>query len=643
MRKTLILDELGEQSLLLPAQVNRGLGANDRVKYYFTLLQTARGHADDPAAPCTDLRAEREAAGVDDPGFDEVVGGSRRKGRDLYLIPGAARLLPLIVEALREMLAPVAAAAPEGKRHAARLATLIDALPACAGDTLAGAQIDAITRAQRKLGDSLHLLVMDLHKALNALQTRLAVENLDGALVYGLAPADRPLVQAFMAGLNATAPLKFDHPGLDTTATRVGERLVIQNDIGTTDTHVLVAHVEGMVTTLTYTDVHPRRARFFRSLFDPWGVNWDAAAARTMAGLEVDGNYQLCVGRHVAGDEGERRRYLEFLASRIVFLIDWNRARKRLHQFLKMSDCIAVITWAANHNHGHRAFLQLGGETLVYEAIDYAARAPVRYGERLDDILGGETVTGFLKFVLRTCAQGLLAGRSERLIRDEIKAELLNHFHRANQGTLNIAADHAALIVDLAEAVRDALLRATTSGEAAAQLAAQCKVWETRADALVGRSRDLARRAAGAPSIYCRIIELADDIADHLEEAAYLVALAPNLLGAYADDLRRLADLLVRGAQAYVRCLAVLATLHRGSPRDDVQDFLVAVDDLVDVEHRTDDVERELSTALIRNAGDFRQLALCSRLAERLETAADVLGRCGLTLRDFVLTEEMNS
>ena len=60
-----------------------------------------------------------------------------------------------------------------------------------------------------------------------------------------LGPGDDALVRAFMAGLNRTAPLKFNHPGLGTTATRAGDRLILQNDIGTTDAHVIVVHVEG--------------------------------------------------------------------------------------------------------------------------------------------------------------------------------------------------------------------------------------------------------------------------------------------------------------------------------------------------------------------------------------------------------------
>jgi hypothetical protein len=62
----------------------------------------------------------------------------------------------------------------------------------------------------------------------------LATETLDGVAAYGIDGADRPLIRAFMRGVAATAPLRFNHPGLGTTATRVGDRLVVHNDIGTT-------------------------------------------------------------------------------------------------------------------------------------------------------------------------------------------------------------------------------------------------------------------------------------------------------------------------------------------------------------------------------------------------------------------------
>ena len=114
----------------------------------------------------------------------------------------------------------------------------------------------------------MHLLIMDAHRALNRLQAQIATSTVDGAAVYGLSAEDHGLVAAFMAGVHSTARLKFDHPGLATTATRSGDRLLIQNDLGTTDAHVVVLSVEGLTATLTYSDVHMRRLRFFQSMIE---------------------------------------------------------------------------------------------------------------------------------------------------------------------------------------------------------------------------------------------------------------------------------------------------------------------------------------------------------------------------------------
>jgi hypothetical protein len=51
--------------------------------------------------------------------------------------------------------------------------------------------------------------------------------------------------------------------------------VVITNDIGTIDAHVLIVEVEGSTTTLRYTDVHRKRARFFQSLFQALDVRWE--------------------------------------------------------------------------------------------------------------------------------------------------------------------------------------------------------------------------------------------------------------------------------------------------------------------------------------------------------------------------------
>ena len=64
--KTQVIKVLGEDSLTLPAQIKAGLAANDRLKYYFTLLQVARSHADQPDQPASSLKKERLVAGIHD-------------------------------------------------------------------------------------------------------------------------------------------------------------------------------------------------------------------------------------------------------------------------------------------------------------------------------------------------------------------------------------------------------------------------------------------------------------------------------------------------------------------------------------------------------------------------------------------------
>ena len=65
-----IIGSLGEKQLLLPDLVQSGLAANDRVKYFFTLLQLAKEQCEQPAANPPDLQREREASGVPDTELD---------------------------------------------------------------------------------------------------------------------------------------------------------------------------------------------------------------------------------------------------------------------------------------------------------------------------------------------------------------------------------------------------------------------------------------------------------------------------------------------------------------------------------------------------------------------------------------------
>ena len=352
---------------------------------------------------------------------------------------------------MRIMAAPVT-----GAGFAKRLDTLLAAMPPAEGDVLDRDALTAMTRANPPAGeDSLHRLVMDLHKELNALQAALAEETIDGAAAYGLQDADRPRVAAFMAGLNRTAKLKFDHPGLATTATRTGERLVIQNDIGTTDAHVIVVHVEGLTVTVTYTDVHPERLAFFQSLLSGAAVVWET----TQAGqLGAGSQFHMATGRLDATDEAACQAYLTLLGSRLVFLIDWNRARRQLRAFLPGEPRVALLRWAADQDIGHRGFLALGGAKLVNQAIEATAGSAMHFGDRLSDVLGVAETETFLRFVLRSATDCMMGRRSPSLLRDRIRAELARHFSNEERRLLQVASDHAGLVFELACLVRDGAL-----------------------------------------------------------------------------------------------------------------------------------------------------------------------------------------
>ena len=636
-----IISTLGEESLLLPSLVNAALAANDRFKYYFTLLQTARSYADHPEADSPSLRRERLASGVGDETLDDVVAASGRRDDGRYQIRRAARVVRTAIDDVETMLAPLAASAMGG--FAQRFEELKSKAPAAVDDVLSAAELDAITSGSRERGDSMHLLVMDMHKALNALQAKIASETIDGASAYGIDPGDRPLLRAFMRGLHRTAPLKFDHPGLGTTATRSNGRLVLQNDIGTTDAHVLVIHVEDQQVTVNYTDVHLQRLLFFQSLFERYDVEWEDTRSRKDDAIE-DGVYHLCVGTYQARDHADLEDYLGFLASRLVYLIDWNRARKRLRNFVPKGEAIRLLKWAAEHDHGHMAFLKVGGEQLIYDALDFVAKGETRFGQQLHEILGLREASDYLKSVLRACAEGLIQGEPEAFIQDAVRAELFNYFRTGQQRLYDIAAEHAALVVEIASGIRDSLLQARFADGTArlSRNALRAKEWERRADDLVNRARDAVNHA-DSPEFFRAIIEAADDVADELEDAAFhltLLPAGPQRPELY-ETLRTLGELLVQGAQEYLKAVETARHVRRGGAREDVQDFLEAIHRIMQMERHTDEAQRAVKVTLAARAEDFKALYVLTEAAKNLEQAADALMHCGLRTRDYILGQVM--
>lgn len=103
MQKAQASAALGQRRLLLPGWVKAALCANERLKLYLTVLQTAWMHAAQPNGDPPDLAKEIAAAGLNARWLGDVLPAARRVDGDLR-IPE----LPRIVKCRRDDLATMA-------------------------------------------------------------------------------------------------------------------------------------------------------------------------------------------------------------------------------------------------------------------------------------------------------------------------------------------------------------------------------------------------------------------------------------------------------------------------------------------------------------------------------------------------------
>ncbi|HEX5356423.1 MAG TPA: phosphate transport regulator [Aquabacterium sp.] len=639
MQKSQALASLGQRGLLMPVWVKAALAANDRLKVYLTVLQAAATHADHPDREALDLARELDAAGLGNATWlhDLPSGASCIDG--ILIVPELDRLISSLADDLATMARPVLEACTDDAEPHLRVHQWQDWLDALHGEQLEKSQLHSLTHGDRHAGDSVHLLIMDLHKQINHLAASLASEVIDGAHVWQLNDDDRPLVSAFMRGLNRTAPLKLDHPGLDTAATRDGELLLLQNDIGTNDAHVLVMRIKGLDISLTYSDLHSSRFAFFQSLLAPLGASWSATESRVTADLNQGAAYSVGTARFACQDEAQLAQTLEGLGASIVFLIDWNRARKRLLHFVSKEGAIAVLTAAAHAEVGHMAWLKAGGERLVFNAMQTAGAGAFRIGDRLDDVLGDVQAQNFLLDVMRLASEALLHGQPLALIADETRL-LLSRQVQKRTTEFDLLDDHAAYCQALAQAVSDGLAHGHDSlREEAQDLAARAKAWERRADHLVMQARQEAERQPRWQPV-ARLMALSDDVADALEEAAFMMSLiADHHQKGWNLDVRqalsRLAQTVLQATQDHIKALAIARTLGSQSDASDSDAFLAATWNVLRAERQCDELLRQARRVILHAIDDAPSLMLANDLAMTLELASDRLLAAGYGLREL--------
>jgi len=634
--KTQIVEQLGQTQILLPGLIAEGLAANDKVKARLSVLQAAARHARDPRA-AFDLVEECRAASLDGDAMEPLVNGASAAG-DKMTAPGLASLVAAIWDDVATMARAVHAGdAAAAEAAVTRLAAIKATVSAGAPDTFDFAQVARLTAVGE--GDGLHRLIMDLHKALNKLAAEHAEEVVAGAHVYGLTLEDRPAVEAFMRGVEQTRKLKFSHPGLATTAARSGARLSIQNDIGETDAHVVVIGIEANTVTVTYTDVHRGRANFFVRLLRDFPVQWSGLDRKTAAGLAGDGAFYLITGRFAAGTAKARDEFLQAIGASLVFLIDWNKARKMLQNWVAKSDAVNILDWAARHRFGHRGFLELGGADLVAAAVQHATPARIGFGDRLDRVLGATAAVDFLKAVLRISAEALLEGGSVRLARDRIEAELMSHLQRLDGMLLAIVVRQAGLAREIASSIGEFIAeqQAKRVYDRAAMVGRARRI-EEKADKIAVEARGEIARFGAAP-VMEHLVNHAEEAIDELEQAAFVASLVPaELPPEILAPLGDLAAAAVEGAEAAAAGAAAASDVPDGL-RGDSEDALAAVGRLIEAEHKGDAAERALTAIVLRGDLALKKGLAALELGRALERSTDRLAAFGHQLRQHVLAD----
>lgn len=632
---------LGKSNLLLPAWVKSALSANDRLKLYLSMLQAAVQHAQQPEQAPFDWAHELVAQGLQGEAWLRDLVRASYLDEQTLVLPQHELLLNALSQDLVLMARPVCESHFKSTHDLSpRVAQWQDQLSRLKeGDGLALEFITSLTHGNPQMGDSLHLLVMDLHKQLNALSSDIATDNLDGAHVWQIEPDDAPLVQAFMRGLNRTAPLKFQHPGLDTAVTRDGQKLLIQNDIGTNDAHVLVLEVKDMHLSLTYSDLHAARFEFFCRTLERIGFAWTSLSPMSTEGLNDNKPYHMARGEMHADDQRALLKGLEQLASRIVFVIDWNRARKCLQQFISKRSAVDILARAADLEYGHMAWLMAGAEHVIYGAMQAVGSDIFRAGDRLDDVMGETAATEYLLDVLRVASCSMLQQQPLGVITDEARLMLLQVLKRRTF-EFDFLAEHAAYCHALAQGLIDAIEE--PDAEQQARLAERAKSWERKADHVLMDARQRAIRQPRWKGMVT-LLESADDVADALEEACFVHGMTRKapLLGLPSPVktvLLQLATTNLGAIQDWVRAIEMARHLKENASTGDNEDFLQSLWRMLRAERHCDELLRQSRQAIVENlCQQPAELMLSNDLANALESASDCLLKTGYALRELIL------
>ena len=355
-------------------------------------------------------------------------------------------------------------------------------------------------------------------------------------------------------------------------------------------------------------------------------------------GLAKGEVFYLVTGRFAAESEARRDAFLEAIGAALVFLIDWNKARKALRRLVSNKDAVRVLDWAARHEIGHRAFLELGGTELVAAAVRNAAPARIGFGEELGRVLGREATVELLKTALRLSTEALHSGRSARSVREVLEADLVGRIERTESALLDTVVRQMGLARDIAAGIAETIAQPQRGPGSAGACADRAQNIEKKADVIAVEARGAIRRSQASATV-ARLVDTAEEAVDELEQAAFFASLVPlELAPNLAGPLGELCKAALTGTEAAARGLVAAGAIAEGDSIDS-NDALEATDRLSELEHRADTAERAVTRIVLQGGGEVGASLSVLELARALERAADRLSAVGHLLREHVLAD----
>lgn len=160
---------------------------------------------------------------------------------------------------------------------------------------------------------------------------------------------------------------------------------------------------------------------------------------------------------------------------------------------------------------------------------------------------------------------------------------------------------------------------------------------EEKADKIAIDARGEVARCGGDPTIE-RLVDLAEQAIDELEQAAFVASLIPHeVANELLAPLSDLCTAAVNGAEAATAGAAAAIDVPDGY-RADADDALASVGRLIDAEHSADTAERAITATILRGDFDLKTVLPALEIARAIERATDRFAGFGHMLHRHILT-----